>query len=294
MNKDPAPFTRPLEVFEEQRSGRFFTHPNAPGELIRRDGFFSVEEASRSARYAAEELADLEWCGLDHVRYSQVIGEGDTNDPYLYTVMERLDNAESFGQYRAGVPMDQQAVVALDHAAASMAQHISNVIERGGLLSPEFTRLDQCMVDRSDPAKARAVMVDVEPIGSQVIPAVEAKNGDDRRSFALHAAVSNLAHSMLEVQQLSGAELSSIGAVRALAASLPSGNGIPAQVQFKRDLCQAIDENSLELINELMYQDEDDDDAYWARYCAENPYGAYSIDFVSDEALRHYIVTGER
>ncbi|MBC7868687.1 hypothetical protein H7X69_00715 [Candidatus Saccharibacteria bacterium] len=259
-------FYGPLELASanENRSDRYIMlHPNDPTKLVRAGGggtYLDKEEMNERVGDTLQVLKGLSEHGVAHVKPSYIDETSESGQPYLITVVDKLDNIRPYDEIIASPELNAEQIEEADLAISHMLSYAAQTIREGGYIDPEMMHLDQFVYDVSRPEGERMVLVDVEAIGAFKVDSTadSMKNGFPT---ALVRTVAELCVDIINLANRSEHLPASLPAAVTIIEALPGES--PETNEAKMALLYALDTNEISpeianLANGVMMDDKDD------------------------------------
>lgn len=152
---------------------KFFTHPDYPNTLFRREYYGDSNEAHASVHFSGEILKDYEKRGIDMVPHVPVGVDTSTGDTHYYTAVEKVEGARSLGEVVASGNVSDSLATKIDQAGKAMAEQLTEAVRNSGEVNPELASLRQLAVAPASPDKPneqRLVYIDVEAMNPETVP----------------------------------------------------------------------------------------------------------------------------
>lgn len=298
-NQHPV-FNQPLtELQFTTARDRIYQIGNDDDHVLRVEALYeSSHEALMCSSAARIELDELkEKFDVHSVPYSSVIANDAEEVLTLYQVAERVKDAFPVSELKEIGTIGESVANEIDRTATGLALHIKDVLENGGILNPEFTRLNQFVISPSRPETQRLVLVDITPTFPRVLTKPEHRNQDGSDDVVAASAFSALIKSYIGIRNISTHSFDADAALREAIAAIKGS--APEITRLKNDLLQAVDTGDIQTLCNIdaIEGDEDDDenvdDPYLSRF-AGSTQTYYPGSFKTMESLKSFIQTGER
>jgi hypothetical protein len=291
-------FNKPLtELNYTEARNKFYAHPDASGHIIRIEDFGAKHDALFSGYYAKKVTQDLESrYDIPHVNFNQVIGENvEEHDVNLYSMVEKIEDAVPMKALYDMGHVGPDVRNEIDHVACGLAKYVRDLIQEGGVLCRDYTRLDQFVISPSREEGKRFVLVDIEAFDPIAISRPDAEHPDPERLLNPIRSLLSLSRDIINFKKLAKSDLFAMQDLREAVSVIPDDQ-VEEINRAKADLLRAIDTEDVSIIQDLIEQgdDEEHEDPYWSEFETRH-YGTPSVvSFASHEAIDHYIQTGER
>lgn len=299
-NQHPI-FSQPLEEIQVTLArDRFFHMPESSDHIVRFESYTSAHEALMCAKAAIRELDILQnKYGVTHVDYQDIIGEDERGSINVYQHVELIKDAVSVKELLSRSEIETGDADEIEKTAAGLALHIRDTLNDGGIISPEFTRIEQFIVSPSRPNGNKMVLVDVSPMNPQVVTRKEQQHETGKDSVPAVNALAVLIDEYIVFRSKAATHRTYAEDALQEAVDAIKGND-PAIERIKKDFLHMIATGDVAAMQDIkaIVGDEDDNgeevDAYWDRFVTRTSGGSKYVDtFDSIESVERYIATGE-
>lgn len=276
----------------EKKEERFYSHPDFPSLLIRKEDHIEGEGAQNAifTRYALDQLRIFGVSTIDSVAAS---GPKQFDYDDIYTFVPRLEGVTSLDD----LLVEGASEVVLDETdtlVANLATYVKAVQQQGGVINLDQLPLGQFVGDMSQPEGQRTVLVDAEAGYPKLL------TQQDESSIGARAAVL-IAKNVIQLKELVGDKaLRSEQQLYELLDALPESK--PEVTQMKIDLRQALASGDHDIIHEMLISagDEELEDEevpermqYWRNF-EQRTLGVEATHFNSVETAMFYVASGNQ
>lgn len=260
-------FYGPLELAPDvpQHGDRYFMrHPDDATKLVRAsgEGAYSNKDDMDEQVFAAQQVLNgLREHGVNHVNPSYIEQMSENGEPYLITVVDKLEDIVSYEELIDGGGFDESKIYEADTALCHMIDYTLSVIQENGYYSSEMMRLNQFAYDESQVEGKRFILVDIEPINSHKIDTTEDSMEYGYPSM-LTGMVARFCADSIELSNIAGRSLSCLEEAARVVEALPGDS--PATNRVKEVLLTALDtltvspEMQREIVDGGLYDEEDE------------------------------------
>lgn len=280
---------------------KFFTHPDHPGVLFRREDYADAREAEVSANTSHAILRDYAERGIEIVPYAPVGVDESKGQTDYYTAVEKVEGARALIDVATGGEISDSLASKIDHAGAAMAAQLTDAVRHSGEINAEFASIRQFAVAPpvpTSPNEERLVYVDVEAMNPEAVSRNDGvwATGHD----AVMQAAINLAESVAEVKEATGREFPAAeAAIREIFAALPA-HEMPEAIRITREeVIHALERVDMETFAGIAMDNEEattEKGQAWCIYIEDDQMdrSSFVAAFPSDKALELFKATGER
>ena len=247
-------FYGPLELAsanEERRDRYIMLHPDDTTKLVRASNkgtYLDKKEMNERVSNTQQVIDGLSEHGVSHVNPSYIDGTSEGGEPYLITVVDKLEYARPYDEIIAHPELSGEQIKEADLAICHLLSYAAQIIHDGGYIDPEMMRLSQFAYVASSPAGERMILVDVEAFGAfEVDPNKDCmENGFPT---ALVRTVAELCIDAINLAKKSEHQLASLQAAIAITKTLPGKS--PETNEVKMALLWALENNEIssEIVN---------------------------------------------
>lgn len=237
-------FYGPLELSPDapQNGDRYImTHPEDPKKLVRASGegtYEDLDDMNMRVFITQKVLDGLSRHGINHVNPTYINETSKSGEPYLITVVDKLQNIQPYSELLKSQNMSDTQVREADLVLEHMIEFAIEAMQENGYIDSEMMRLDQFAYDASQAPGKKMVLVDIEPIGGIKVD-MSRDSMEHGYSSILASTVAGLCADAIELSNKSGHAIKSLRTAARAVETLP-GNS-EETVQAKTILLHALD-----------------------------------------------------